>query len=279
MAGAVLTADYLRNVSMHFPLTIDVNHVGAARFFNPTAAANAISATSRRVVRQAHAAASPEGCLPLTNYRLRMTARQQSTISPVRDWIRVSPCSEVPRYRSTPAGPLQIRTWERRSPEQNPLMGVGDFEEPIGRSVYNALQTEFKQSMRNPFPYADSMNLQVAYTLSRFVGNGGNDQNFSALAWDNDNPTRYMGPTSLDRLNQFKFGWTVDVAHHGPEFSVIAGFSSAPPTTLRWKPIAARQRPAKSSARTSPETAPSAICSPRFRGRANTAAPSRHKPH
>ena len=38
---------------------------------------------------------------------------------------------------------------------QNPLMGVGDFEEPIGRSVYNALQTEFKQSMRNPFPYAD----------------------------------------------------------------------------------------------------------------------------
>ncbi|MGH9701451.1 MAG: TonB-dependent receptor, partial [Candidatus Acidiferrales bacterium] len=44
--GSVLTADYIRDVSVHFPLTIDVNHVGDARFLNVTAAQNAIGATT-----------------------------------------------------------------------------------------------------------------------------------------------------------------------------------------------------------------------------------------
>ena len=44
--GGVLSADYIRNVSVAFPLTVDVNHVGAARYLNATAAQNAISATT-----------------------------------------------------------------------------------------------------------------------------------------------------------------------------------------------------------------------------------------
>jgi acyl-coenzyme A thioesterase PaaI-like protein len=43
--------------------------------------------------------------------------------------------------------------------------------------------------------------------LSRFKGNGGDDQNFSAGAGDNDNPTKAFGPTSLDRTHAF----TVDL--------------------------------------------------------------------
>ena len=120
------------------------------------------------------------------------------------------------------------------------------------------------------------MNLQVAYTLSRFVGNGGNDQNFSALAWDNDNPTRYMGPTSLDRLNQFKFGWTVDVAHHGPEFSVIAGFSSAPPTTLTMQTNSGPTTTGEIFRTDFTGDGSVGDLFPAFRGRDNTAAPSRH---
>jgi hypothetical protein len=68
--------------------------------------------------------------------------------------------------------------------------------------------------------------------LSRFEGNGGNDQNFSAGAADFRNPTAFFGPTSLDRTHQFKFGATFDIAHHGPRFSVIGGFLSAPPSNL-----------------------------------------------
>ncbi len=44
--GGVFTADYIRNIGVGFPLTIDANHVGAARFLNTTAATNAIAATT-----------------------------------------------------------------------------------------------------------------------------------------------------------------------------------------------------------------------------------------
>ena len=203
----MLTADYLRNVSLHFPLTIDVNHVGAARFFNPTAAANAIAATT-----------SGFGCGGGTDAAaINCSIAAGATID---DFAGHGLDSGLAYLSGAPAAAFGLTTDTGAAfAGANPLMGVGDFEYPMGRSVYNALQMEFKQSEANPFRYADSMNLQVAYSLSRFVGNGGNDQNFSAAAWDNDNPTRYIGPTSLDRLNQFKFGWTVQ--------SCITGRSSA----------------------------------------------------
>jgi hypothetical protein len=114
----------------------------------------------------------------------------------------------------------------------NPLVGVGDFQYPAGRSVYNGLQTEYKQQVHNPFRGVAGLNLQIAYTLSRFEGNGSNDQNFSAVAWDQRNPTAFFGPTTLDRTHQFKFGATFDIAHRGPRFSLIGGFSSPQPSNL-----------------------------------------------
>src|SRR2546425_12066832 len=42
----VLSADYLRNVNLHFLLGVDVNHVGDARFFNRANALAAISVTN-----------------------------------------------------------------------------------------------------------------------------------------------------------------------------------------------------------------------------------------
>ena len=44
--GAILSADYIRNVGEHFQQAIDVNHVGDAQFLNTTAAQNAIAATT-----------------------------------------------------------------------------------------------------------------------------------------------------------------------------------------------------------------------------------------
>jgi hypothetical protein len=111
-------------------------------------------------------------------------------------------------------------------------MGVGDIEEPIGRSVYNALQTSYKQRIASPFRGVNAMDLIISYTLSRYTGTGGDDQNFSAVAWDNNNPTSYMGPTSLDRTHAFKFGATFDVAHHGPRFSLIGNFGSPHPAFM-----------------------------------------------
>jgi hypothetical protein len=76
------------------------------------------------------------------------------------------------------------------------------------------------------------VDLTISYALSRFLSNGGSDQNFSPLAFDFRNPTGFVGPTSLDRRHQFKFGVTFDVAHRGPRFSVVGNFGSPVPSSL-----------------------------------------------
>jgi hypothetical protein len=218
----VFTADYIRNVSTRFMLTIDQNHVGDARFLDPTAAIAAINAT---VV--------PSGCAP---------ADQNvpgSAPAAVACYIAANPGATIGAFAGNGldsgnahgrGGPAAVSGAAFGGINRN--VGQGDFEVPEGRSVYNALQTSYKQQIARPFEGISSMDLTVAYTLSRFVGDGGNDQNFSATAFDNNNPGYFTGPTSLDRTHQFKFGLTFDVAHRGPRISLIGNFSSAPPTTL-----------------------------------------------
>ena len=223
----VFTADYIRNVSTRFMLTIDQNHVGDARFLDPTAALAAINAT---VV--------PSGCTAATD--------GPSSQAAVACYIAANPGASINTFAgngldsgnvfgsgitgTTGGAPADITGAAFGG--INRSVGQGDFEVPEGRSVYNALQTSYKQQVANPFPGVSSLDLTVAYTLSKFVGDGGNDQNFSAIAFDNNNPGYFTGPTSLDRTHQFKFGLTFDVAHRGPRFSVIGNFASAPPTTL-----------------------------------------------
>jgi hypothetical protein len=216
--GGVLSADYIRNISLHFPLTIDVNHVGDARYLNTTAAGNAIAATVAAFGCTGNA--DPIGC----------TITNGATIN---DYAGNGLDSGVALFGGSSAAVFGVDpNFGAAFAGINPLVGVGDVQYPAGRSVYNGLQTEYKQQVHNPFRGVSGVNLQVAYTLSRFEGNGGNDQNFSAVAWDQRNPTAFFGPTNLDRTHQFKFGATFDIAHHGPRFSVIGGFSSPRPSNL-----------------------------------------------
>ena len=228
--GGVFTADFVRNVSLHFPLSIDQNHVGDSRYLNKTAAQNAIAVTDNNF-----------GC----GYDYSPTAIQcaLNAGATISNYTGISSDADGDVTAGLGSGHASLFGY---GPEAfgltvdqsaafggiNPAVGVGYFQYPAGRAVYNALQTEYKQDVRNPFPGARGMNLQIAYTLSRFEGNGGDDQNFSAVAYDFRNPTGFFGPTSLDRTHQFKFGATFDIAHHGPRLSMIGSFLSAPPTTL-----------------------------------------------
>lgn len=222
--GGVLSADYIRNVSLHFPLTVDVNHVGDARYLNKAAAQNAIALTVANF--GCSGATSPIDC----------AIGAGATIN---DFAGNGLDSGYAYYGGVALGAFDAANGLALTPDTgaafagvNPLMGVGDIEQPIGRSVYNALQTSYKQQVSNPFRGVAAMDLTISYTLSRFEGNGGNDQNFSALAWDNANPTAAFGPTSLDRTHAFKFGATFDVAHRGPRFSVVGNFGSPHPAVM-----------------------------------------------
>jgi hypothetical protein len=234
IAKGVLTADYVRNVSLHFQEGVDLNHVGDSRYLNKAAALNAISATTGVLVSDGASAqaavdsyiAGKHGAASIDDFAsngLDSGFALSSTFGSTG-----SPASVVAIGTGIPFTPDTFAAF----PGINDNLGVGEFNLPIGRSVYNGLQSSYKQQVHDPFRGVTGMDLTVSYTLSKFAGTGGNDQNFSPLAIDFRNPTGFSGPTGLDRRHQFKFGVTFDVAHRGPRFSVIGNFASAPPTSL-----------------------------------------------
>ena len=231
--GGVFTADYVRNVSLHFEEAVDVNHVGDARYLNVAAANNAITSTLNACgVGSINAAivACP-GLHPAT----ATTPVGPATIGDFAGFGLDSGLALSSSFGNTGSPAVFFGATPdtfAAFPGINPNVGVGEFDEPIGRSVYSGLQTSYKQQVKNPFRGAASMDLIISYTLSKYTSTGGADQNFSPVAYDFRDPTGFNGPTGLDRLHQFKFGVTTQVAHNGPRISITGNFASPTPTTL-----------------------------------------------
>ncbi|HZW93548.1 MAG TPA: carboxypeptidase-like regulatory domain-containing protein [Candidatus Eremiobacteraceae bacterium] len=228
--NGVLTVDYLRNVGLRFQIGVDVNHVGDARYLDMNAALNAIAATV--------GAASGS-----------VTQANASTV--VQDYINANPGSASifsfagngldagGVYYGTVCGGASA-AFCGLTPDTgaafagiNPNLGSLFMNFPIGRSVYSGLQSEYRSQVNNPFAWVSHLDLQVNYTLSRFVSDGGPDQHFTPNAWDFRDPSGSEGPTLEDRTHQFKFGATFDLAHHGPRLAFIGGFASPQPSDLR----------------------------------------------
>src|SRR5205823_10662557 len=76
-------------------------------------------------------------------------------------------------------------------PGINPNVGANQMLFPIGRSVYNGLQTSLRQNVASPFPGAKALNLQVSYSWSRYVSTA-RDSDFINFSQDYANPTKYI---------------------------------------------------------------------------------------
>ena len=85
----------------------------------------------------------------------------------------------------------------------NPNVGGNQMLFPIGRSVYNGLQTSLKQDVRNPFKGVRYVNLQVSYALSRYISQA-QDGDFVNSAWN------YCEPQPVH--------WPERVGSHPPDF-------------------------------------------------------------
>ena len=208
--GMVFSADFLRNVETHALLAVDLNHAGDITNFNPANAAAAISATET--------AFGHPGDLPATiNAGAKIGDFVKNNMGSPLDAGGACACA----FTGT-----------------NPALGQFYMEEPISRSVYNALQMKVTQNVVNPAPGLKAVNFQVAYSLSRFVnpaafqgppppGNpaAANDQDFVLTAADNNQPLRFMGPSLLDRTQQISFGGSFDVPY-GFRFGIISHFYS-----------------------------------------------------
>jgi hypothetical protein len=227
----VFTADYLRNVSTHTLLTIDTNHVGAARYFNQANAQAAIATTLANCGPGSTVASaivlcpnSPVTLPPLTPYTPRPATIADFAANGLDSGNSV--CGGNPCLLA--GDPLAA------FPGINQDLGSNQMLSPIGRSVYNGLQLSLKQDSKNPFRGVRSLNLEVSYALSRYDSTA-RDSDFINFATDNDNPLAYMGPNGLDRRHQLSFGGTADLPKSF-RVSVIGHFYSALPVNLTLNP-------------------------------------------
>lgn len=192
--GTVFTADFLRNISTHNFLIVDTNHVGDARFFNKAAAVAAINKT---IALCGAAAMNGGGACPATSFN---PAVHSATIS---DFAANGLDSGYPLCTGGPCPNAAF-------PGISTAVGANQMLFPIGRSVYNGLQMTLKQDVANPFRAVKHANVQVSYSFSRYVATA-RDNDFSTIATDFADPTRYIGPNALDRTHQLSFGGYMDL--------------------------------------------------------------------
>jgi hypothetical protein len=207
--GMVFTADYLRNVSTHNLLIVDTNHVGDASHFDPTAALAAITATNTSL----GCPAGPAGVDCAIGAGATIADYAGNGLDSADQLCFGFPCPGAAAF-----------------PGINPNVGANEMLFPIGRSVYNGLQMSLRQNVRNPFRGITAMNLQVSYSLSRYVSSA-RDGDFINFSTDYANPLRYVGPNALDRTHQLSFGGTFDVPAHF-RVSLIGHFDSPLPSNV-----------------------------------------------
>ena len=215
--GTVFTLDYLRNIETHTLLAIDTNHVGDARYLNLANAQAAIAATLTGCGVGTISAAinSCPGLHP---------GGGSATIA---DFAANGLDSGYSLCGGSPCPTAAF-------PGINPNLGTNQMLFPSGRAVYNGLQFSLRQDVQNPFKHIRAMNVQVAYSFSKYVAPA-TDNDFITIATDFNNPLHYIGPNGLDRRHQISFGGTMDIPYSF-RLGVIGHFYSPLPVTLTLSP-------------------------------------------
>jgi hypothetical protein len=216
MTGTVLSADYVHIDTMRLGQTIDANHVGDSRFFDPVAAAGAIAATETAF-----------GCTSID-----CVIGAGGTIT---DFAGNGLDSGVTFNGGYPDSAFGTSA---AFPGVNPAVGVGTFQYPEGRAGYDGLQVNLREQKAHPLPGVLQSNFEASYAFSRLVStagfNGlfaGSDPFFTSPSYNNRNTNADIGWGGLDRTNIFSFGGAITLIH-GPVIGVIGHFESAVPTNL-----------------------------------------------
>jgi hypothetical protein len=226
--GTVLSVDYVHSATLKIQQTIDVNHVGAARYLNTTAAQNAIAATLAGCgvasIQDAIAA-----CPGLE------TQSDGTVLGATIDDFMSNGLDSGNNFLSGNSALYGGGTTATGAAfgGANPNLGVGLFNFPSGRAGYDALQVNLRQQSNHPLPGIAHSNFEASYALSRITttSRGGSNAFFTNSPWDYDDATRCMGPANLDTLHSLSFGGAFQI-QHGPEIGLIAHFRSSNPSDL-----------------------------------------------
>ncbi len=223
--GMIFSADYLRNIQTRSLVGIDINHDGSVRSFNQSAAATAINTTNAEF----GCGSGTAGVDCAIAAKATFDDYIDSGLGSSSD-IGGTGCGQPDDHANGFFGLGRPCAFGGLNPNQASMF----FLQPIGRSVYNALQMKLTQNLSSPFRGLKYVNFQVSYSLSRLNSIGGaplsglaadSDQDFVLQAADYDKPGRYYGPSLLDRTHQISFGGYVDVPG-GFRFGLISHFYS-----------------------------------------------------
>ncbi len=211
--GTVISVDYLRNVGVHTLLAIDENHVGDARFLDTAGATAAIAATN----------GSFTGCTAAaTVAAINCAIGQGATID---DYANNGLTDGNFWTGGVPAGAGQIAF-----PGKNSNFGQVQFLEPVGRSVYNALQVRLVSDWKSPVRFVQRLNTTVSYSYSHYDSTAG-DSDFINNSVDYNNPGRFFGANGLDRTHQLSGGVIMQLPG-GVRANFIAHYYTALPQTI-----------------------------------------------
>jgi len=241
-SGGVFTLDYVRNVSQRFGLILDRNHVGDSRYLYmngigiPTAALNAITNT----LLQKAPACLTTPLAPGAIVQDAISCYISSVPNPnINDFAVNGLDSGVAFLGGLPASigvqvpqttpPTDPRNFGAAFSGVNPLVGQGEFQSSIGQAVYNGAQISLKQNINHEYFFIKNATVQLSYTVSKFVSDGGDNPSQSSLAYDFQNPELYKGPSPLDRRHQISMGWTIN-SLWGPKLFLVGHFASPAPT-------------------------------------------------
>jgi hypothetical protein len=217
--NTVVTADYLRNVGVHTLLAIDNNFDGDSRFLDKQGALNAISATN-----------SAFGCgtgTDAASINCAIGGANNGGVGAfIADYANNGLTSGSLFAGGHPVGGPGVAAF----PGKNPNFGVVQLLEPFGRSVYNALQLTLKSNLSSPVKEVKNLNVQVAYSLSRFISQA-TDIDFINSPGDNRNPGRVIGPNGLDRTHQLSGGVTMQLPL-GTRVNFISHWYTALPQSI-----------------------------------------------
>lgn len=223
--GVVWSGDYVRNVSTHTLLAIDVNHVGDAKFFSKSIAQNAVSTTTASFGCPGGFSAAAINCAIAAGASLgdfagngldsgtNLCAGGSQALGACDQIIGGNPVNVPPAFGGI-----------------NPQLGVNQMLFPAGRSVFNAFETSLRANVSHPFTGVKALSWQFSYSLSRYVGSA-LDSDFINTAIDNNHPTGFLGPNGLDRTHQFSWGGTFDLPG-GIRFSSVGHLYSPLPLSL-----------------------------------------------
>ena len=212
--GLKFSADYVRNVSTRYLLSIDANHTGDAAFLNVPAAQAAISATNSHFGCGAGFDSASINCAIGAGASIFDFAG--NGLDSPGDLFGGGSCP------GNAVGAGFAPGFQCAFGGANPLIGTVPLLQPVGRAVYNAMDLKLIGNVNHPFRFVKYANFQASYTLSRFTNSGANsgnapqspaasDQDFVTGAIDNNNPLRFSGPSTLDRTHQANLGGYFDL--------------------------------------------------------------------